>query len=528
MLVDRATRYAPTSAAAPMPNCCCPSSARSKSRLRTQLRHGGEEVGLFLERGTGAARRRLPARQRRPRRRGGGRARAAAGSACSDDPLTARARRLPSRQPPRRRRARRRAGCAYRHDHVLDDMVRGLGLTVTAGRSAVRARERRLRPGGHGHPHGRRADGEGHAPRIHDHFAAAMNPALMRLLQLASPALPVGAYSYSQGLEWAVEAGTVQDEATALTWIGDLLECEPRPLRGAAAARALIAACAECSDIGTTGAELDDRTTSPAAKPRELRAETLQMGYSLRAPAARTAAIPAGTATPRWTRRASVGLRCRSGAAPPRLGDSAPGRARRLAVGLGREPGHGGAQGRAARPDRRPAHPAGDSAAASRHRRSARLTLARRDTAATSPPGLRHRQQRATKPSTRDCSDHEVIMTTAPARRHRRPGRLRQDGADAGRCARRCATRYNIAVVTNDIYTEEDAAVPRPQRARCRRSASSASRPAAARTRRSARTPRSTSTRSTSSASASPASTWSSSRAAATISPPPSARSCPT
>ena len=28
---------------------------------------------------------------------------------------------------------------------------------------------------------------------------------LVRLLQLASPALPVGAYTYSQGLEWAVE-----------------------------------------------------------------------------------------------------------------------------------------------------------------------------------------------------------------------------------------------------------------------------------------------------------------------------------
>jgi urease accessory protein len=43
-------------------------------------------------------------------------------------------------------------------------------------------------------------------------------------LQLASPALPVGAYSYSQGLEWAIEAGTVKDEAGALRWIGDQLE----------------------------------------------------------------------------------------------------------------------------------------------------------------------------------------------------------------------------------------------------------------------------------------------------------------
>lgn len=46
---------------------------------------------------------------------------------------------------------------------------------------------------------------------------------LVRLLQLASPALPIGAYSYSQGLEWAVESGAVHDAPTAQRWIGDLL-----------------------------------------------------------------------------------------------------------------------------------------------------------------------------------------------------------------------------------------------------------------------------------------------------------------
>jgi len=46
---------------------------------------------------------------------------------------------------------------------------------------------------------------------------------LVRLLQLASPALPIGAYSYSQGLEWEVASGNVRDAATAQAWIGDLL-----------------------------------------------------------------------------------------------------------------------------------------------------------------------------------------------------------------------------------------------------------------------------------------------------------------
>jgi len=51
-----------------------------------------------------------------------------------------------------------------------------------------------------------------------------------KLLQLASPALPVGGYSYSQGLEAAIEAGTVRDAASAARWIGDVLELAVRNL----------------------------------------------------------------------------------------------------------------------------------------------------------------------------------------------------------------------------------------------------------------------------------------------------------
>lgn len=50
------------------------------------------------------------------------------------------------------------------------------------------------------------------------------NASLSRLLQLASPMLPVGAYSYSQGLEWAIESGEVTDKASAEQWIGDVLD----------------------------------------------------------------------------------------------------------------------------------------------------------------------------------------------------------------------------------------------------------------------------------------------------------------
>ena len=43
------------------------------------------------------------------------------------------------------------------------------------------------------------------------------------------------------------------------------------------------------------------------------------------------------------------------------------------------------------------------------------------------------------------------------ARRCRRPGRLRQDRADGSRCARRLRDRFEIAAITNDIYTKWDA-----------------------------------------------------------------------
>ena len=47
--------------------------------------------------------------------------------------------------------------------------------------------------------------------------------ALLELMQLASPALPVGGFSYSEGLEAAVEAGLVSNEVQAGDWLLDQL-----------------------------------------------------------------------------------------------------------------------------------------------------------------------------------------------------------------------------------------------------------------------------------------------------------------
>ena len=50
-----------------------------------------------------------------------------------------------------------------------------------------------------------------------------VSTSLLRLLQLSSPSLPVGAYAYSQGLESAVELGWVRDEASLFEWVEEQL-----------------------------------------------------------------------------------------------------------------------------------------------------------------------------------------------------------------------------------------------------------------------------------------------------------------
>ena len=100
----------------------------------------------------------------------------------------------------------------------------------------------------------------------------------VKLLQLASPALPVGAYSYSQGLEAAVEAGIIRDAATAGRWIGDVLALSVLGMEAPLMLR-LVAAW-ESGDEAAVRRWNDEFVAS--RETAELRAETLQMGYSLR------------------------------------------------------------------------------------------------------------------------------------------------------------------------------------------------------------------------------------------------------
>ena len=91
---------------------------------------------------------------------------------------------------------------------------------------------------------------------------------LAKLLQLASPTLPVGAYSYSGGLEAACEEGIVTDAASAQRWIGDVLEFSVARMEGPMVFRMM-------NDQNWNEYFLASRETA------ELRAETVQMGYSL-------------------------------------------------------------------------------------------------------------------------------------------------------------------------------------------------------------------------------------------------------
>ncbi|MEY4694179.1 MAG: Urease accessory protein UreF, partial [Pseudomonadota bacterium] len=46
---------------------------------------------------------------------------------------------------------------------------------------------------------------------------------LLQLIWLASPALPIGGFSYSEGLEAAIEQGLVHDADSSTQWVVDQL-----------------------------------------------------------------------------------------------------------------------------------------------------------------------------------------------------------------------------------------------------------------------------------------------------------------
>lgn len=102
--------------------------------------------------------------------------------------------------------------------------------------------------------------------------------ALARLLRLASPALPVGAFAYSQGLESAIAQGWIEGEAGIAGWIEDVLALSLARFEGPVLCRLYQAW--EVADHGRIAHW--NRIFLAARETAELRAESVQMGASLR------------------------------------------------------------------------------------------------------------------------------------------------------------------------------------------------------------------------------------------------------
>ena len=141
---------------------------------------------------------------------------------------------------------------------------------------------------------------------------------LLQLLWLASPALPVGGFSYSEGLEAAIEAGAVTDEASAQAWLLDQLHLSLGRSELPLLARA-TAAWAAHDAVRIAALNAWCLTTRESS---ELRRQTEQMGRSMlewlrqRAPGdARIATLAQLTPAPAWPIAFALAA-AQSGAAP--------------------------------------------------------------------------------------------------------------------------------------------------------------------------------------------------------------------
>jgi urease accessory protein len=110
----------------------------------------------------------------------------------------------------------------------------------------------------------------------------------IRLLQMASQALPIGGYSHSCGLEAAIDAGLVRDEESVRRWIADVLAYSMAAYEMPA-----------LHDMGEAWIARDraalERLNAEFLASREsaeLRGATVQMGFSMRALLAALPALP--------------------------------------------------------------------------------------------------------------------------------------------------------------------------------------------------------------------------------------------
>jgi urease accessory protein len=100
---------------------------------------------------------------------------------------------------------------------------------------------------------------------------------LLRLLHLVSPSLPVGAFTYSQGIEWAVEAGWIRSADELQAWLRDQMHNAVATLDLPLLAR--LHAAASAGDPGATERWIE--WLLAARETAELRAEEANRGRAL-------------------------------------------------------------------------------------------------------------------------------------------------------------------------------------------------------------------------------------------------------
>lgn len=137
-------------------------------------------------------------------------------------------------------------------------------------------------------------------PRLATVTAMPTSADLLRLQSWFSPAFPVGAFSYSHGLEWAVEAGLVRNCEDLIDWIEGLLAF------GTGRVDAMLFAAAWRVDVE----KLRDLAELAAAfrGASELAAESAQSGAAF----AKAAASGWGVAAPAATYPVAAGAACRA------------------------------------------------------------------------------------------------------------------------------------------------------------------------------------------------------------------------
>jgi urease accessory protein len=111
-------------------------------------------------------------------------------------------------------------------------------------------------------------------PQVAEPTSAATQ---LQLMWLASPALPVGGFSYSEGLEAAVETGLVNNEAQAADWLLAQLQLS----LARADLPAMAAACSAWQAHDEAAVAAIHRWLHQTRESAELRAQAEQMGRSL-------------------------------------------------------------------------------------------------------------------------------------------------------------------------------------------------------------------------------------------------------